>query len=455
MTNFGLTSVVGLFLYIAAIVALLSSIFWRPIVGLYFLVPLIPLQTTRYKLNDLPLGQSVVDIILLGVILGLLIHRQRILPKTPWNVLLCIYAVFTFVSLCYGSSFLRSALPFSLDDPRLADWKNGMIMPLILIVVTATVVEVREMKILVTLMCVAIFLTCKSYWGNVAGHDFSNFSYDLRDNGVMGYAGVNGMAAFLAQSATFILAVAAFERKLLIRLGYISLASFTGMCLMYCLSRGGYFAFLVGLLFLGLAKQRILLVLLIIFLCTWSTLVPGAVQQRVTMTYDTNSGELDHSAAVRVDLWEEASAMIRANPVLGVGFDTYAFTHHVHNYKDSHNYFIKILVETGFVGLILLVCLLARTFQVGCSLFGRAQDPFLSSLGLALAGWVLCASIANFFGDRTYLQVDGYMWVLGGLVARGRLIEQDAKRRSIEENSTLADTGMSRRLLKPELTSVA
>jgi putative inorganic carbon (HCO3(-)) transporter len=259
---------------------------------------------------------------------------------------------------------------------------------------------------------------------------------------------VNGLAAFEAQSAIFLLALAAFERKHLLRFGYVALAIFSGMCLMYSLSRGGYLAFLVGILFLGLVKQRTLLVLLAAFLCTWTSLVPGAVQQRVLMTYDENSGALDHSAEVRVDLWEEAGGMIRANPVLGVGFDTYAYTSHAHNYKDSHNYFIKVLAETGVVGLLLFLWLLARIFQVGHRLFRCARDPFLGSLGLGLAAWVVCSAVANLFGDRTYLQVDGYMWVLGGLVARAWVLEQDDLALGIKENSVVADAGVAGGVLK-------
>src|SRR6202007_1748848 len=132
-------------------------------------------------------------------------------------------------------------------------------------------------------------------------------------------------------------------------------------------------------------------------------------------TYDTNSGEIDHSAEVRVDLWDEALRVFKANPVLGVGYDTYAYTKHVHDYKDSHNFFVKTLFETGLVGLSLFLWLTARTFQIGFLVFRGATDPFLASLGLGLAGWVICTAVANFFGDRTYLQIDGLMWVLAGM----------------------------------------
>ena len=66
--HFGLEQYVPWVLYLSATAAFLLSLFWRPQVGLYFLVPLLPLQTIRYRLMDMPLGNKLIDILLLGVI---------------------------------------------------------------------------------------------------------------------------------------------------------------------------------------------------------------------------------------------------------------------------------------------------------------------------------------------------------------------------------------------------
>jgi putative inorganic carbon (hco3(-)) transporter len=442
MIHFGLESVAAYVLYGGGIVAFLLSIFWRPTIGIYYLVPLIPLQTVRYHLIGFPLGQSFVDILLLGVVIGLLVRGESIVPKTPWNAFLCIYAIFTFVSLCQGSFYLNAPLPLPMTDARFLDWKNYMVMPVTLLVVAGAIRETRQMKILVLLMCVGTLLLDRSFWDTVSGRDFSSFSYDLQDNGDMGYAGVNGFATFEAQVSMLLLALATFERKFLLRLGYLALAFFSVNCLMYSLSREGYLAFLAGCLFLGVVKVRKLLVLLAVFALTWSTIVPVAVVQRVEMTYNKTSGKLDHSSQVRVDLWEEALPIIASNPVLGVGFDTYAYTHHVHNYRDSHNLYVKTLVETGVVGLLLFLWLLMKNLWTGFRLFRVAKDPFLSSLGLGLTAWVICTMVANFFGDRftgAFLQINGYMWVLGGLVSRAFLLEASPVAITNEERGRALD----------------
>jgi hypothetical protein len=44
----------------------------------------------------------------------------------------------------------------------------------------------------------------------------------------------------------------------------------------------------------------------------------------------------------------------------------------------------------------------------------------LKGIGLGFFGMMVCALVANFFGDRwTYMQVDGFIWVVLGCVIRG------------------------------------
>src|SRR5260370_7596613 len=267
----------------------------------------------------------------------------------------------------------------------------------------------------------------------------------------MGYAGVNGFAAFEAQFDVFLLALAAFKEKVLVQLDFIGLPVFSVICLMYSLSRGGYLALLAGCLFLGFVKQRKLLVLLVIFICMWTSLTPPAVQQRVQMTYNGTGGELDHSSEMRLDLWKQAMPIFDSNPVIGAGFYTYAYSQHMDNYRDTHDLFIKVLVETGIMGLMIFLWLLVKTFVTGYKLFRRSQDPFLASLGLGLAVWVVTSFFANCFGDRwTYLQVNGYIWFLGGLAASPLILEQDVTVSGGENSSAASDAQAAGEMLSPQ-----
>ena len=298
-----------------------------------------------------------------------------------------------------------------------------MMMAALLLLVAAVEPSRWQMKTIVVLMCLAMLALDRNFLSTVSGRDFSAFSYDLRDAGSVGYAGINGMAALEAQFATFLLALAAFEKNRLLQLAYYALAVCSAVCLMYSLSRGGYVAMLAGWLFLGLAKKRWMLVALIAFVFTWTALVPNAVRERVTMTYET--GGLDHSSETRITLWQDAMQVFDSNIVLGSGFNTYAYMHRVGNYEDTHNFFLKVLVETGIFGLALFLWLLGKIFRIGVWFSRHAKDPFYASLGLGLAGWLVAAFTANMFGDRwNYLQICGYMWVIAGMVAHALKVEE-------------------------------
>src|SRR5262245_57902409 len=322
--HFGLTAYAPYFLYASGIVAVLLSIFWRPIAGIYYLVPMIPLQTARYWMNNLPFGQNVIDVVVLAVIVGLLRRGESPLVKTPLNRLLLVYTIYTFASLCWGSVYLNRPLPLSPYDPRLAFWKSYLTMPLVFYLTMAVVRDRRQIQVVIVLMCLAVFALDRSLWDTVSQRDYSQFSEDLREEGALGYAGVNGLAAFEAQFATLLLALAGFERRPVWWFAYVGLATFSALCLMYSLSRGGYAAFLAGWLFIGLVRHRKMLVLLIVFLTLWASVVPNAVRERVDMTYG-EQGAPDRSAETRMRLWNDALQVANENLLFGTGFNTYAY----------------------------------------------------------------------------------------------------------------------------------
>ena len=115
--HLGLEGFVPYIEYMAFLAAFLLSVLWRPIVGIFFLLPLLPLQTIRYRLNELPLGGSAVGIVLLGIVIGLWRSGQPVFPKSPWTKVLLVYITFTFVSLWFGSFYLGRALPLPVLPP--------------------------------------------------------------------------------------------------------------------------------------------------------------------------------------------------------------------------------------------------------------------------------------------------------------------------------------------------
>ncbi len=421
--GFGLTS---LCVYLIAACVIPLAIFWRPILGLYILIPLMPLQTLRYQLHVFPFGDKLVDALLISVLLGLFLHRDgtAVFLATRLNRVLLFFCIFLYAMLWCGSLMCHLPLPILPSDSRFDVWKNTVEMPLLFIVVTAVVKDVKQMKILFALMMITILRANLGFYHTVSDRDLSHFSNQLRYAGVFGYAGQNGLAAFMAEWLTFLLAFLNAFRSIGYKLMVYASIVLAGYCVLLCFSRGAYVGIIVGLIFLGLAKHRKYLVVVAILLTTWQTIVPDAVRERVLMTYDGQ--EVESSANERLQLWEDAFTIIPQHPILGTGFDTYRFLARSSDYTDTHNYFVKVTVETGFVGLGLFLYLLWLIFREGMHLSGSSQDPFFQSLGLGLAGLIACAVAVNFFGDRwMYQQITAYMWTLLGFVCRAATIEHE------------------------------
>jgi len=434
MIHFGLEQYLPVALYIAMFATFLASVFWRPACGIYLLALTLPLQTGRYTLQTFPLGAQFVDILLLGTIIGLLVQKKSELPKSNVNWFLAAFAVFCYFSLWEGSFFLNAPLPLWITDVRFSAWKNYVEMFLLAVVVASAIKEKRQVQILLALMVVSVLVVNRSYYSTLSGRDFSQFSYSVRDAGPLGYAGVNGLAAFEAMVASFLLGLFAFTKKIYVKLGILLVVATCWYSLLFSFSRGGYLGLLVGLITAGLLKSRWLLVVVVVLVVGWQTLLPVAVQERIRMTTeDAQEGQqFDSSSQQRLELWSDAMDLFKRNPITGAGYDTYSYLGRVGSFRDTHNYYIKVLAEMGVVGLILFLVLLGKLLRAGIRLFFHAPDPFWRGVGLGFTVLLVSAMVMNFFGDRwTYQQVDGFLWILLGCVIRG-LTTIDARPESAE-----------------------
>jgi O-antigen ligase len=428
MLRLGLAGYQPLVLYIGAIAAFLLSIVWKPELGLYYLVPLLPMQTARYWLHNYPFGEKLVDVLMLGVLIGLYVHRKRpIFLPSAVNKWIAGFCLLMYLSLWKGASYLGVDLPLSIEDPRFSDWKNYVEMLLLVFVVAATIRTKKQMTILLALMCLSMLMVNRAYHSNISGRDFSSFSYELRDAGPLGFAGENGMGAFQAEFLVFLIGLAAYSKKLLVTIGIWFVAFTSIYSLLFSFSRGAYVGFMLGFLTVGLVKNRKLLIVFVVILIGWQGIVPNAVRERVMMTYQNGQG-LDSSAEDRVTIWEDAMKVIDHDPVFGTGFDTYRSMARIGNYGDTHNYYLKVALEMGVIGLLLFLALLFAAGKMAWRLLRHATDPLLQAIGCGFFAMWVTTLIVNFFGDRwTFLQVNGFFCVLLGVVARGLVATEDTR----------------------------
>jgi len=439
MPHFGVEGLLPTLLYAGMFAAFLASVFWRPNLGIYLLVLTLPLQTGRYRLHDFPLGAEFLDILLLGAILGLVIQGKSFAPRGEWRRFLLFYALFCYFSLWEGSYFIRAPLPLWVGDARFSDWKNYIEMFLLALVVTSTIKSKNEVRLLLVLMGLSVLLVNRSYFSALSDRDLSHFSYQVRDAGPLGYAGVNGLAAFEAMVSSLLLGIVVFTRRKIAKVGILLIIATCGYCLLYSFSRGGYLGFLAGLVAVGLFKSRWLLGVAAILVLGWQVLLPVAVQERIAMTTeDAAEGQsFDSSAQDRISLWEDAVTLFKRNPITGTGFQTYRSMGRL-GYADTHNYYIKVLAETGIVGFFLFLLLLWKLFRSGIRLFLATDDPFWRGLSLGFIALLASTLVLNLFGDRwSYQQVDGYLWVILGCVMSGLQSEEATQTEAVEDVENL------------------
>lgn len=130
-----------------------------------------------------------------------------------------------------------------------------------------------------------------------------------------------------------------------------------------------------------------------------------SVTDRMATAFQTDQG----SVAERLLLWDRTIRMYMDNPLIGVGPGQWKL--HINSYGTSglrsaegevlfqrpHNDFLWILAETGPIGLVAFLALLAVFLAAGWRIFTDVPDPDLRLIGLLLGCVVLVFAIVSTF----------------------------------------------------------
>jgi len=371
---------------------------------------------------DYPLGANMLTILVLAVIVGALTRGKR-LPKSNLYVIWLVFAVYLYLSMWIGVALANAPAPLWLSDINFVTWKDYMVIPLVFVAAGLVVEDRKAVRNVVLITAISLLFIDRSCILESMTRTWTTFDEEKRGGGPLAY-GSNQTAAFLAQFAMFFWGFVEFVKKIKYKVLFYGLVAATLFATMYTFSRGGYLAVLFGVLVLGLLKDRKILIVLGIFLLTWQTVVPVPVRERVSMTKDSN-GQLEASAQERVNLWQNAETSFLHSPIVGTGYATFQLGEHVDNLKDTHNWYVKVLVETGIIGLIIAFILLQQLLAMSYRLFKRATDPLYRGLGLGLLLATCSCIVANCFGDRwTYLEITGLLWVLAGAAIRATHLKE-------------------------------
>jgi O-antigen ligase len=379
----------------------------------------------RNHFLDYPLGGNMLTILVLTVIVGAFIHGKR-LPKSKLYWIWLVFGIYLYISLWIGWSLGNAPAPIWVSDLNFLTWKGYMLIPLVFLAAGLVIEDRKAIRTVILVTAISLLFIDRSCILESMSRSWASFNESKRDSGPLAY-GSNETAAFLAQFAMFFWGFLQFVKRKKYKLFAYGIVAVTLFATMYTFSRGAYLAILVSVFVLGLLKDRKLLVVLGIFLLTWQTIVPIPVRERVNMTVNAN-GELESSANERVELWKNAEESILNSPIIGSGFGTFQYGQHVDDLRDTHNWYVKVMVETGVIGLIMAIYLLQQLLSLSYRLFKRAKDPLYRGLGLGLFIAMCSCMTANCFGDRwTLLEITGMLWVLVGAAVRAmQLVTEEA-----------------------------
>lgn len=430
--GFGLTQFVAPLVFLAAVVVFFLTIFYKIEVGIFFLVPFIPLQNILNYANAYPLGKDINDLIILAMLIRWVSDgrkREKFLHRSPLNLPILLFIFWTYIELWRGASYLGFPAPLSLSEARVIAWKDFLMLPLLFFIIFNNIKNQKHIEILLALMTLSMLSLDRNFYNAAEGRDFSEYT-EWRYTGSDGQAlSGNALAVFQAQYSALLIFLFLASKKGWHKLLYGVTLIFNYYCLMFSFSRSGYLAAAVTVGFAGLIKDRRLLAGLIILAIFWKALLPLSVQQRIEMT-KTDEG-YDTTVMERLGMWELAKTIISENPVAGAGF---AVTRYLniqvsgfqYTWASFHSGYVETTVELGFVGLSLYLLIFLLGIHAGWKLYRVADHELFKGLGLGFIGCVLGVLGGNVAGTYwNYMNVMGFFWVLLALVLRSTIIAQE------------------------------
>jgi hypothetical protein len=437
-------------LFLLAIVALAVTLFnYR--VGIWFLVFLLPLSSTTIFPRQLfgITGANPYNLLLGITIVAFVLRRAYstkvttigvYLPRLWWAYVLPIVAA-ALVGVRHIHeipSFVHALglVHFTSADGYLRD---ALIKPLtyvfLSLLIGLAIQDGMKPRSVVVAMCMSVCLLTV-YIGNFAvqsGLSLATLSNaSARESFAPTGLHANGLGAFAAMGLTMM--VFALTNKHLdhgLRWLFSATAALSGILLLISFSRGGFVAFAVGLtIFLISQRQLKIIAISILAAGVIFVLLPAEFYDRLLTGLGTGRSMALHRSddpltAGRVaGVWIPLLPVVFDHPVFGNGLLSIAWSAPLRNGSlalatlHPHNVYLKILLEMGFVGLILMILFFIELWK-------RFRHAAISPSVPKEMAWVFSAAAASLVGyavlgftagDYLPVYANGPIWISLGLL---------------------------------------
>jgi len=233
----------------------------------------------------------------------------------------------------------------------------------------------------------------------------------------------NELGAYLAMAAPFALALMFGVRSWWQKALLLLITGLSGFALLLTASRAALVAIGVAMLVVVARSSRWALVAMVLVLAASPLWLPQNVKDRITSTQVSSGAsddkQLEGGAQERVDTWHTILHVVQDHALDGIGFTGLANVLPQMgedlglNVKDSsHNTFLRMLSETGVLGLGLFLYLFWRSWRLGERGMRLAKTRMDRQIALGVVAGVVSLAISCAFGDRFWgVTVVGNLWV--------------------------------------------
>ena len=216
----------------------------------------------------------------------------------------------------------------------------------------------------------------------------------------------NIMGDFMVMFAPMAAALAYCLKNRLLQIG-CWLVTFT-MCFscLFTMSRGAWIALVIAIFVFALLVDRRLIVLMLVAFAAAMFLPFVATRIGYLFTSEYAASSARGGRAVR---WEQTMVYLKASsPAFGIGFGMFGGAVAMQNpvstwmkYFYTDNYYIKILAENGYVGLVSFIVMMAGVVWAGLrGWFRQRSEPHAPLCAGMLAG--LCGVLAHCYFENIF-----------------------------------------------------
>jgi O-antigen ligase len=322
--------------------------------------------------------------------------------QSPLSKILLLYVV-VMVASCLNAWMTWGT---SIVD-NLASLKNHVTFLITLPVAFHVLRDRRDQMLVFTAASISLFLNC------LQGIDYSWVAFlmgTLERRRAQAYLALqcNAFGAALAMYFPIFLMLAIYAAtSKLTRVWYTVLCFAIGFTLVLTLSRGAWMGAVAGLAVAALFRARRLILVIALGAATQSFWVPQEARSRVEATViddGEGEGEIEKSAAMRVEQYKSLGAMMAPRPIFGWGYQSYpkVFERYgtLKRYKGAHSSYCQFGTEEGVIGLALLALVLGAIIWTGYRAARYCPEPFHQWIGVGVMAGILAMAVCMASGAR-------------------------------------------------------